>query len=125
LIQLAELPIPLPFSSFINRRSLLALDNLVNAVGFVLDNPATLNETYIVSDPEPVRMRDIIISLRARHGRKPWLFDIPPDVIERSMRLVGRQDLWERIGGSLVASSHKLVAAGWLPLGSTRTRLFF
>ncbi len=71
LIRIASLPFPLPFGAFANRRSLLALDNMISAIRFVLDTPATAGETYIVSDPSPVSLADMIATLRKARGRSP------------------------------------------------------
>jgi hypothetical protein len=37
--------------------------------------------------------------------------------------MIGQGDLWQRLGGSLVASPAKLVAAGWRPAVDTREGL--
>src|ERR1700674_4148348 len=52
LVRLAALPVPLPFGALAGRRSLLAIDNLVAAIRFALDEPKTAGETFIVADPD-------------------------------------------------------------------------
>ena len=71
LIKIAGLPFPLPFGAFDNQRSLLALDNMISAIRFVLDTPSTAGETYLVSDPSPVSLADMIAILRRGRGRAP------------------------------------------------------
>ena len=52
LAELARSPYPLPLASLKAKRSLLALDNLVEAVAKVLDAPARCKRPFIVADPK-------------------------------------------------------------------------
>ena len=65
LARWARSPWPLPFGSFSNRRSILARQNLIEAIHFSLRTPATMGETYVVADPEPLTLAQIIAALRA------------------------------------------------------------
>ena len=123
LARLAALPLPLPLGGLDNRRSLLGIDNLIGAILFVLQTPATRGETYLVADPQPVTLADIVAAFRAGHGRPPGLFRFSPRLIEMAARLVGGADLWERLGGELVVGPAKLIAAGWSPARNTKAAL--
>lgn len=115
LMKIASLPFPLPFGAFSNKRSLLALANMISAIQFVLEQPATAGETYVVADQTPVSLADMISIMRRASGRKPGLIPVPPDWIGRALRTAGKADIWERIGSSLVADAAKLREAGWKP----------
>jgi UDP-glucose 4-epimerase len=123
LMRLAAAPLPLPFAGFTNERSLVSLDNLISAILFVLDAPAAAGETYIIADPEPVPLADIIAALRTGAGRAPGLVHVPPNLFASSLKLIGRADAWERLGGTLIADPGKLIAAGWQPEPDTREGL--
>lgn len=123
LARLAALPLPLPFGALTQPRSLLAVKNLASAIRFVLTTPATQGETYIVADPQPITLPDMIATMRQARGRAPNLISVPPQWIACALRALGRGDLWERIGGALVADAGKLRAAGWQPVTDTRTGL--
>jgi len=115
---------PLPVRDFANRRSLLGIDNFVSALDFVLSTPATIGETYVVADPGmPPRFADVIATLRKAQGRRPLLLPLPTNCVEIPLRLMRRDDLWERLGGNLRVSPEKLIAAGWRPLHDTRDGL--
>src|SRR5579863_2392828 len=61
LLRAARSRWPLPVKNFANRRSLLGIDNFVSALAFVLGEPATRGEIYIVADPGPApRLADMI-----------------------------------------------------------------
>jgi nucleoside-diphosphate-sugar epimerase len=123
LMRLARLPLPLPFARLANRRSLAALDNLIAAVRFALESPAALGETFIVADREAPTLAEIVTILRAAMGRRPGLVPLPPALFETALGLIGKRDLWERLGGTLVADPGKLLAAGWNPVIDTAAGL--
>jgi UDP-glucose 4-epimerase len=112
---LAGLPVPLPFGSLHQRRSLLALDNLIGAIRFALEDPRALNETFIVADAETVSVAEIIATLRSAAGRRPALIPVPPGIMAFAFRLIRQREKWDQLGGSLVAEPKKLMAAGWRP----------
>jgi UDP-glucose 4-epimerase len=120
LARLAALPLPLPFAAFTNQRSLLSIDNLIQAIMLCLSSPETLNQTFIVSDPQPITLAEVLAALREAEGRSPRLVAVPPAAIKAIIMLTGRSSLWDRIGRSLVASSAKLQRAGWTPGVDTR-----
>lgn len=123
LLRVARSRWPLPIKDFVNRRSLLGVDNLCSAIAFALSAPGAAGETFIVADPGiPPRLAEVIAILREAQGRRPLILPLPRLFVEKPMRLV-RHDLWERLGGNLRADPGKLLAAGWQPLHDTREGL--
>ena len=123
IMRVAALPLPLPFGAFSNRRSLVSIDNLSQAILFCLDSQTTLNRTFIVSDREPITLADMFATLREAAGRSPGLISIPPFAVRAVIIAAGRQALWDRIGRELVASSTNLQKAGWSPQVETKDGL--
>jgi UDP-glucose 4-epimerase len=120
LLRLAASPLPLPVKDFANRRSLLGIDNFISALRFALSSPAAIGETYLVADPgTPPKFSDIIVTLRQAQDRPPFIVRMPPRRIEMLLRMVGRNDVWQRVGGNLQVDPAKLIAAGWQPLHDT------
>lgn len=115
LLRVADSPWPLPFAGLANRRSLVSLDNLTAAVRFVLGADVAARQVYLVADPAPVTLPQIIAALRRGLGRASRLYPVPPAVFAQAFKLIGRGDVWDRIGGSLVIDPGKLIAAGWQP----------
>jgi nucleoside-diphosphate-sugar epimerase len=123
LLRGARSPWPLPLKDFINRRSLLSLDNFVSALTFVLATPAC-GETYVIADPGvPPRFGDMAATLRQALGRRPLIVPMETHYVELALRSIGRADLWEQLGGSLRVDPTKLIAAGWRPVHDTRAGL--
>jgi len=123
LMRLAALPVPLPFGALAARRSLLSLANLVAAIGFVLRHDACAGETYVVADPAPVTIAEIVAALRHGMDRKPGLVAVPPALLRLALVVLGRGANWEQVNGALVVEPMKLMAAGWRPDGDTRHAL--
>ena len=123
LMELAREPWPLPLGLCRNRRSLLARQNLIDAIHLALASPAAKGETYVVADPTPLTLTEIVTALRAGEGRRPGLLPVPPALIALASRAIGRAEEWQRLGGTLVVDTAKLESAGWRPLIDTRAGL--
>jgi UDP-glucose 4-epimerase len=123
LRRLADTPLPLPFASFANKRSLVGLDNLIAAVLHALAEPRCTRQTYLVADPEPVTLAQIVAALREGMGRPRRLFAVAPALFAGALKILGRADTWERLGGSLVVDPSELIATGWHPDVDTRSGL--
>jgi nucleoside-diphosphate-sugar epimerase len=123
LMRVAALPVPLPFGAFSNRRSFLALDNLIAAVRFALEDPRAANETFLVADLQAISLAQLVSLLRAAADRKPWLVPVPPVLLKIALTMMGQRDSFERLAGTLVAEPHKLMAAGWQPVTDTETAI--
>ena len=119
LMRLAALPLPLPFGAFTNRRSLVSVQNLVAAAAHVLRHGASSGETYVVGDPHPVSLADIVRALRAGLGTAPRLLAVPPGLIRLGLAMLGRSRSWDQLNGQLVVDPSKLIAAGWRPDADT------
>ncbi len=121
LLQLAKSPFPLPLAGFNNRRSLLGIDNLINAILFVLNNKSTIGESFLVADPAPRSLAEIVAMLRKAQGRSPGLIYFPPSVIRIVLNLLGQRRIWERISEDLVVATSKLESLGWRPSTETHS----
>jgi nucleoside-diphosphate-sugar epimerase len=123
LMRLAALPVPLPFGALSARRSLVSLTNLAGAIGFVLHHDVCAGETYVVADPEPLTVAEIVAALRHGIGKPPGLIAVSPALLHLALTTVGREANWEQINGALVADPGKLIAAGWRPALDTKSAL--
>jgi UDP-glucose 4-epimerase len=119
LMRLARWPLPLPFSSLKARRTLLAVENLLAAIETVLAAPGTLRRPFIVADREALTIAEMIAAMRHGLGRRPNVFRFPPRLLELPLRSTGRDYVYERLAGSLVADPSALAAIGWTPLLAT------
>jgi nucleoside-diphosphate-sugar epimerase len=123
LERIADTPLPLPLAGLTNRRSLLGMGNLIAAIKHVLIEAQCARRTFLVADPEPVTLADMVMALRNGLGRPPRVFALPSALIAVPLKLIGRQAVWDRLGGALVADASELIATGWRPDPDTRAAI--
>ena len=94
---------------------MLAVDNLISAIIFALNNPVTVGETYLVADSKPMTIGEILTILRKMQGRSLTTINVPQVIIRLLLIICGRGDLWSRFSGDLVVDTSKLESVGWRP----------
>ncbi len=117
---LAQTPMPLPFAGLDNKRSLLAMENLAAAVDLALTSQRAESETFLVADPEPITIAELVTAMREGLGRSPHLVRVPARAVKRLMATFGKEADWERISGNFVIDVTKLRSSGWTPRMRTR-----
>jgi UDP-glucose 4-epimerase len=115
LATLARTAMPLPFAGLDNRRSLLAVENLIDAVRIVLKADAAGGEIFLAADAEPITVAGLVTAMRAGLGRPPNLVRVPHGAVKRLMAAFGKEAEWERLAGEFVIDCNKLQAIGWHP----------
>ena len=124
LMRWLNLGIPLPLGAIQNQRSLVALDNLVDLIVTCLHHPAGANQTFLVSDDEDLSTTALLRSTAAALGRSAHLIPMPVPVLRIAARLLGKEDLAQRLCGSLQVDISKTRAVlGWTPSVSADTAL--
>lgn len=107
LIQAVARGIPLPLGAIHNRRSLVALDNLVDGLVTCLDHPAAANEIFFVSDGEDLSTTDLVRRLARAMDRPARLIPVPAAVLLATATLLGRGAAARRLVGTLCVNSTK------------------
>jgi nucleoside-diphosphate-sugar epimerase len=123
LVKLARSPYPLPLAGLKARHSLLALDNLVEAVDRILITPGPLKRPYIVADPMPLTIGEIVAALRQGLGRRTGLFYVPQPMLKAALCATGQVAGSEPLFGSLVADPSALRGLNWTPPVATQQGL--
>jgi len=123
LIKLARSPYPLPLAGLKAEHSLLALDNLVEAVDKVLAAQEPLRRPLIVADPKPLTLGGIIAAMRQGLGRRAALFYVPKPLLKTALRAAGHSEGYEPLFGSLVADPSALARLNWVPRVNTTAGL--
>jgi nucleoside-diphosphate-sugar epimerase len=116
LIRLARLAPPLPLASVANRRSLLFLGNLTDAIALALDHPGAAGETFMVSDGEDVSIPELIRKIAVLLGRPARLFLFPIVLLRAAATLSGQGARARRLLDSLELDGRKIRdRLGWRP----------
>lgn len=116
LLQAVARGTPLPLASIENRRSLVYVGNLVDAIITCMDSPAAAGKKFLVSDGEDVSTPELIRKLAVALGKSPRLLPCPPALLRCAATLLGKQAAMMRLTGSLVVDSSALRRElGWQP----------
>lgn len=116
LLRLIDSNLPLPFGSVRNRRSLIARDNLVDAVLTSLSAPRVAGGTFYLTDGPPLSTPDLIRTLADGLGRPARLVRYPVWLMKAGATSAGRRDTVQSVIGSLEADDSAFRAAtGWHP----------
>lgn len=111
--------VPLPFGAINNRRSLVALDNLVDLIVTCLEHPAAANQTFLVSDGEDISTTELLHRMATALNVPARLLPVPHKLLEVGFKMVGKGDLAQRLCGFLqVDISKGCTMLGWKPLVS-------
>lgn len=116
LMQAVKRGIPLPLGAIDNRRSLVALPNLLDFILACIEHPAAANETFLVSDGQDLSTTELIIRLGQAMNRPARLIPIPISVLKVGGLLLGKSSVAERLCDSLrvdITKAQKLL--GWVP----------
>ena len=116
LLRTVDAGMPLPFLSIDNRRSLVYVGNLIDALSTCLTHPAAANRTFFVSDDHDVSTPHLIREIAAVLGKKPPLFPFPPALLRGAGLLTGRGEQVARLTGSLRVDVTSIkTALDWQP----------
>lgn len=108
--------VPLPFGAINNRRSLVALCNLVDLVVTCVEHPAAANQTFLVSDGEDLSTTSLLRRMAAALDKRARLLPVPSVLLELGANLLGKRSLSQRLCGSLQVDIEKNRSLlGWTP----------
>lgn len=108
--------IPLPFGAIHNKRSLVALDNLVDLIVTCIEHPAAANQTFLAGDGEDLSTTELLQRMAKALGRPARLIPVPSKVLELGASMLGKQALMQKLCGSLQVDISKAgELLGWTP----------
>lgn len=105
LMNLIARRIPLPLGAIANRRSLLYLGNLTDAIRACLSDARAANRTFLVSDGEDLSTPELIQRLAHALNRPARLLSLPPGLLARGAQVAGQTAAFERLTGSLTVDN--------------------
>jgi nucleoside-diphosphate-sugar epimerase len=94
--------LPLPLGSVTrNRRSFVAIDNLVDLIVTCLSHSAAANQTFLVSDGEDISTADMLRRLGLMMGKPARLMPVPVVWLAFAAQWLGKGEMFESLCGSL------------------------
>ena len=126
IMRLMSKPLPLPFGAIDNKRSLVALDNLISFISLCVDQEKSLkasNQIFLISDGQDVSTTQLFkkvgqaLNLQSHSGIKAWLVPFPVYIMKFLADILGKRDIANRLFGSLQVDSSKAHdLLGWTPV---------
>jgi UDP-glucose 4-epimerase len=116
MMQWLNRAVPLPFGAIHNKRSLVALDNLVDLIVTCVEHPAAANQIFLVSDDEDVSTTELLRRMSEALGKPARLLPLPVWLLTMGALVLGKRDLSQRLCGSLrvdISKTRNLL--GWSP----------
>ncbi|NEQ82647.1 MAG: NAD-dependent epimerase/dehydratase family protein [Moorea sp. SIO2I5] len=128
LIKLVQKKLPLPFGSLNNRRSLVFVGNLVDAIATIITHPQAKNQTFLISDGEDLSTTQLIRQIAQCLELPCHILPIPLSLLRLAgnlgdtIELITRRTFMlnsstiSRLDGSLWVDSSKLCQTlNWQP----------
>ena len=120
LIRLVQKGWPLPLGAVHNKRSFIALDNLVSFIALCADreqSPAAANQTFLIADGEDVSTTELLRKVAKAYGKKLWLIPVPTCWMRLAAKLLGKGSVTDRLFDSLLVDANKARdLLGWRPV---------
>jgi nucleoside-diphosphate-sugar epimerase len=107
---------PLPLASVRNKRSLVFLGNLVDALIVAMRSPAAAGHVYLVSDGEDLSTPELIRGIAKALDVPPRLLPLPTSLLRACGVMLGKKAESARLMDSLQIDSSKIRRdLGWRP----------
>lgn len=108
---------PLPIGAVRNRRSLIALDNLVEFICLCAGHDKVISDTFVIADGEDVSTPDLATRMAKAFGVPSHLVSVPPWLVRMGATVSGHSRLAEKLLGTLLIDVTKArEILGWSPI---------
>ena len=125
LLKLVASNLPLPFAGTNNKRSFVALENLVDFIQTCIEHPNAANQTFLVADQTPISTRELVQYLKQGMGKPARFIYIPQPLMKLGAACIGKSKLYEQLFDSLEVDTTKAQKLlGWTaPLSTQQAML--
>jgi len=116
MMKLVSKGIPLPLGAVVNKRSFVALDNLVDLICVCIEHPNAKNQVFLAGDGCDVSTTELLQAMAKALGKSSRLVPVPMGLLNLGAKLIGKPAIAQRLCGSLqVDISKAQVLLGWAP----------
>ena len=114
--------VPLPVGKINNKRSLVAIENIVSFIEVCINHKNAINNVLFVSDNNDLSTLDVVKIISKMNNRKPKIVNLPIRFIWFMVKLLGKQ----KVGDSLMSDlqldvSKSIESLDWNPPFNPKT----
>ena len=116
MMRLISVGVPLPLGAIHNKRSFVALDNLVDLIITCIEHPRAANQTFLAGDGEDLSTTELLQRIGIAMGKSARLLPLPVSILTVIASSLGKMDVAQRLCGSLqvdISKTRELL--GWKP----------
>lgn len=109
--------LPLPLGAFsLNKRSFIALDNLVDFIEICIRDKAAAGQTFLISDDDDASTLDFIKTMASAMSVRMRIISLPPMLIKLIFSIFNKSDSFKSIATSLQVDVNKAKSMlNWQP----------
>lgn len=116
MLRLAKKNLPLPLGAINNKRSFVALDNLVDLIITCIEHVNAGNKTFLVSDNQDLSTTALLQMMTKVAGKSPILLPVPISWLRFIGSIIGKKSVIDRLCGNLqVDIGYTVEVLGWRP----------
>lgn len=119
LVKAVDKGLPLPLGKADGRRSMVAVDNLVDLLIRCTRHPGAAGGTFLVSDGVDLTVRELVVHIANAMNKSARLLPVPSSLMRGAAKLLGKGAVADRLLGSLqVDIDHTRQRLEWNPVVS-------
>ena len=108
--------VPLPLGAIKNKRSFVAIDNLVDLVWTCVNHPAAANQIFLAGDGQDLSTTELLQGMAKALGVPARLIPVPMSWLTAAAAILNKSPVAQRLCGSLqVDISKAKELLGWIP----------
>jgi len=109
--------LPLPFGGISNKRSFIAIENLLSVINLTLSNSKALNKVILPSDGVDLSTKDFVKLIGYLNKKSPNIIFLYPKILSLILFLLGQTRISESLLSDLqIDSSYLFDEMDWKPL---------
>lgn len=116
LLKLAKKNFPLPLGAINNKKTYVALDNVVDLLITCVEHSEAKNKYFLVGDEQSISTSDLLRKLILATGQKPRLLSVAIYFLNFFATIVGKKSALEKLSSSLTVDiEHTKNTLNWKP----------
>lgn len=116
LLNFVNSELPFPFAGVQNKRSFIAIDNMVDAIARCAAHEKAGGKTFFVSDDQSLSTSQLIEKISTAMGVNFRLFHFPPSIFKMILTVLGKKNIYNQLWEDLAIDSASIREhLGWRP----------